>query len=219
MAVVDLLRDRAVADDRSRDELREQTDVEQQLKEAFLRLDLPPIAIHDIAHYLERIEAYSRERGYIGHGQCRAERRVYIRHHKAAVFYHGYHSDVEDQPRGERGFLSLVAFQPADPYPDEVIHRRGYQQQPHAHGLSPRVEEQRAYYQNRVFPFQRLDQSIANQTQRQKRVCEYQAGKYQFFYTPILQILVVFLSLFCADLYIFISYYKNRQLSIYFGAL
>ena len=70
LPVPNLFADIVILDDRSRDELRKEGNIERQMKDIFLRLNRPPVHIHHVGKRLKRVEGYSDRKSNLAERKC-----------------------------------------------------------------------------------------------------------------------------------------------------
>ena len=175
-AIEEFLRDGLVPDDGTGDALVEERGVEQHMPVFILRLGVAAVHIHNIAQKLERVERNAErqrdalhERRYVP--EDRADHaRVFEKPDQAEI-----HDARERDPELGAFLFPLRSLYTQSKIPVKKRHRH---QQQHIHRLAPRIEDQRENEQADVLCPQTAAERIHCQTQRQKRIEKYQAGKY-----------------------------------------
>ena len=77
-----------------------------------MRYGLFPVAVDDIGHDLERVEADADELYDVRHRKVCPENGIDILHQEPAVLKHADHADIEDQTDRHGGFSQRLLFPP-----------------------------------------------------------------------------------------------------------
>ena len=176
-AVVDLVLNRAVADDRAGDHVREQGEVEQEFRVVLLHLHGLPVAVENVGDRLERVEADAERQRDLRHGEAGAENGVHILEEGRGVFEDEQQGDV-DGDAGCDGDLRALFFPVfIDLQANEPVENGAEKQEQNPDRLAPGVENQRKNDEHRVFGAQPFSQCVGDQAQGQKEVEKKQIGK------------------------------------------
>src|SRR5205085_5228203 len=102
----DLARDVAVAHDWPRDEVREERDVEREVRELLLRFQLPAVNVNEVrdAHEGEEGDAYGQMYGGERDGRqpCGGEHRVEVRDEEVGVLEDDQQEQIARDAQGQR---------------------------------------------------------------------------------------------------------------------
>ena len=146
-ALLDLGRDAVVAQDRARDQLGKEGDVQRQLRQAALRRDRAPVHVDGVGQGLEGVEGYPDGQCQRRDGRLKAEGLAREPREEAQILEHEQHAQVDHerqrhQPLADPGGGEALHAQAA-----QIVERDAEQHQQQVHRFAPGVEHQAEHQQ------------------------------------------------------------------------
>ena len=130
-----------IADNRTRDKLREERNVQQEGKEGFLHLRVVAVHVDDVGHGLEGEEADPDGHGQRDHGNLRVEDHIERLGEEAEIFIYPEDAEVERDRRDQPQSFCHGGVDVVDQETEEVVAEHQPDHQEDRHRFAPCVEQ------------------------------------------------------------------------------